>query len=604
MDRKSIIILVVCVALLFLWYPLVNRIFPPKPLPPGATNAAPSSMTATNTTGTSPGTPTAVEEPAPALRPLLNTNAPEQVIEVTNSNAHYTFTSLGGGLKLVELVQYPESVSSRRQRHAGTNRVATLDTFTPDPTLAVIGGAALEGDGVFQLTRTTNGVRAEKTLTNGLRIVKEFTISTNYLLLASVRLENTSTQSLNLPPQEWIAGTATPMNPQDKGTVVGVMWYDGTKPQDVIGGSYFSSRGFACTPRVPPSEYRGGSNNVVWVAPHNQFFALAVMPQERAGQVLIRPVVLPRPTEEEARSDTRIVREPMGYEAGLVYPALTLSGHQAILRQAAIFAGPKEYRTLATIAATFNNGVDAIMGFGTSGISAFFGFFSKALLLSMNWLHHTLDLPYGWAIVAITVIIKAVFWPLTQASTRSAKRMQALQPQLKALQEKYKDDPVKSQRKMMEFYKEHKVNPMSGCLPSLIQMPVFIGFYYMIRSAIELRGASWLWVGDLSEPDTLFLIPGLGFPFNLLPLIMGATMLIQAHLTPPSPGMDPTQAKIMRYMPLMFMVFLYNFSAGLTLYWTVQNLLSIVQTKLIRMQPEPPPSAKGPVLTPPPKKRK
>ncbi|MBZ5551040.1 MAG: membrane protein insertase YidC, partial [Acidobacteriia bacterium] len=222
----------------------------------------------------------------------------------------------------------------------------------------------------------------------------------------------------------------------------------------------------------------------------------------------------------------------------------------------------------------------------------------------MNLLHNALALPYGGAIVAITIIIKVVFWPLTQASIRSAKRMQALQPQLKALQEKYKDDPVKSQRKMMEFYKEHKVNPMSGCLPSLIQMPVFIGFYYMIRSAIELRGASWLWVRDLSEPDTLFLIPGLNFPFNLLPIIMGATMLWQAHLTPPSPGMDPTQAKIMRYMPLIFMVFLYNFSAGLTLYWTVQNLLSVVQTKLTRMQSETPPPAHGPALTPPPKKRK
>jgi YidC/Oxa1 family membrane protein insertase len=278
---------------------------------------------------------------------------------------------------------------------------------------------------------------------------------------------------------------------------------------------------------------------------------------------------------------------------------MTLAPRQSILRQAAIFAGPKEYRTLATIAAIFNNNVDSVMGFGS-----FFGFFSKALLLGMNWLHHSLSLPYGWAIVAITIIIKVVFWPLTQASTRSAKRMQALQPQLKALQEKYKDDPAKSQRKMMEFYKEHKVNPMSGCLPSLIQMPVFIGFYYMIRSAIELRGASWLWVADLSEPDTLFLIPGLGFPFNLLPLIMGATMLWQAHLTPPSPGMDPTQAKIMRYMPLMFMVFLYNFSAGLTLYWTVQNLLSVVQTKLTRMLPETPPPPRGPALTPPPKKRK
>ena len=123
-------------------------------------------------------------------------------------------------------------------------------------------------------------------------------------------------------------------------------------------------------------------------------------------------------------------------------------------------------------------------------------------------------------------------------------------------------------------------------------------------SAIELRGASFLWVADLSKPDTIFIIPGINFPFNLLPLIMGGTMLWQAHLTPPSPGMDPAQAKMMRYMPLIFMVFLYNFSAGLTLYWTVQNLLSILKTKLIKMMPEVPTPPSGPVLTGLPKRRK
>jgi YidC/Oxa1 family membrane protein insertase len=158
---------------------------------------------------------------------------------------------------------------------------------------------------------------------------------------------------------------------------------------------------------------------------------------------------------------------------------------------------------------------------------------------------------------------------------------------------------------MMEFMKENKVNPMGGCLPMLLQMPVFIGFFYMIRSAIELRGASFLWVTDLSRSDTLFYLGGL--PFNLLPVLMGATMLWQAHLTPPSPGMDPMQQKMLRYMPLIFVVFLYNFSAGLTLYWTVQNLLTILQTKLTRTREKPqlaPVPAKAPALTPAPKKKK
>jgi YidC/Oxa1 family membrane protein insertase len=175
-----------------------------------------------------------------------------------------------------------------------------------------------------------------------------------------------------------------------------------------------------------------------------------------------------------------------------------------------------------------------------------------------------------------------LFWPLTQASTRSMKRMQALQPQMKALQAKYKDDPAEMNKRLMKFMKENKVSPLGGCLPMMLQMPVFIGFFYMIRSAIELRGASFLWVRDLSKPDTLFYIPGTSFPFNLLPLLMGATMLWQSHLTPPM---------------------LYNYSSGLALYWTVQNLLSILQTKLTRSAAAaaaPPPS----VLTPVSKKKK
>ena len=123
---------------------------------------------------------------------------------------------------------------------------------------------------------------------------------------------------------------------------------------------------------------------------------------------------------------------------------------------------------------------------------------------------------------------------------------------------------------------------MGSCLPLLLQMPIFIGFYTMLQSAIELRGAGFLWIVDLSRPDTLFFIPGLNVPFNLMPLIMGATMLYQARLTPPSPGMDPAQQAMMRYMPLIFILMLYGMSSGLTLYWTVQNLLSILQTKLTK----------------------
>jgi YidC/Oxa1 family membrane protein insertase len=227
------------------------------------------------------------------------------------------------------------------------------------------------------------------------------------------------------------------------------------------------------------------------------------------------------------------------------------------------------------------------MGFG-----GFFGFFSKILLLSMNGLHG-FGIPYGWTIVVITIIIKMVFWPLTQSSTRSMKRMAKIQPEMQALRAKYQDDPQKLNVEMMRVMRENKVNPLGGCLPMLIQMPIFLGFFFMIKSAIELRGASFLWACDLSVSDTIFTVPGLGWipflgvpgeglPINPMPILMCVTMLYQMRLTPTSPTMDPMQQKIMKFMPMMFILFLYRYSSGLTLYWTVNNVLSIIQTKLIR----------------------
>jgi YidC/Oxa1 family membrane protein insertase len=607
MDRQSTVVIVICVLLIGLWYfVLVPKFYPPRPLPPGWTNAPSAAELPANPGPTSPAAPARIETPSPAPVLAVNTNEPEKLVRVANGNARYTFTSYGGGLKLVEL--YPEADSTGRAKDSSTNQAATLDTDTAAPTLALLDGVTLQGDGIFKLTTTTNGVRAEKTLTNGLRIVKDFELSSNYLVGVTVRLENHSDRSVELPPQQWFVGTATPLGPRDNGLAVGVLWYNGVKTIDT-GSSYFSSRGFACTPRIPPAEYVAGSSNVVWVALHNQYFTLAAMPQQPAEAVVVRKVELPGRTGEEAAMVATNAPPPVGFEAVMVYPGQSLAPNGHLERQVFLYAGPKEYQRLARIAVRFNNNLDLVMDFGWSG------FVSKALLIGMNWLHHVLRVSYGWAVVAITIIIKLVFWPLTQASTRSMKRMQLLQPQVKVIQEKFKDDPVKMQRKMMELWKEHKVSPMSGCFPMMIQIPVFFGFYRMISSAIELRGARFLWVRDLAQPDTLFVVPGLSFvpflgipgrglPFNLLPLIMGGTMLWQAHLTPPSPGMDPTQAKLMRYLPLIFILALYNLSSGLTLYWTVNNLLSIAQTKLTKTTQQPATPAKGPVLTQTPKKKK
>lgn len=601
MDRKSIIILVVCFGVLLFGSKLIDKLVPPIPLPPGATNQISTAASPTNATQAA-FTPVDTNRVVAAPRVVLPAGATEQTLVISNSDARYTFTSRGGGLSTVELLHYPETVS-RHNKKLGTNEVATLNTPHAAPVLAIFGSESVQDDAPFALTQTAGGVRAEKTLTNGLHLVKEFQIGTNYLIHTTVRFENTSGQPIKVSPQEWVIGTATPMDGNDKGEVQGAMWYNGSKTEEKV-RSWFDNAGFLFWGGVPRHEFRAGETNVVWAAVHNQFFVLAAMSTNPATQMISRAIELPRPVSGWSSFPNNPA--PKGLQTTLAYPEITIPAGQAAERQIHFFAGPKEYRTLARIAARFNNNVDLVMNFG------WVGFFSKALLLSMNWLVHTFHFGYGLAIIVITIIIKLLFWPITAAQTRMSRRMAALQPQMKVLQEKYKDDPMKMQKKMGEFWKEHKINPMSGCLPLLLQMPVFFGFFSMIRTAIELRGASFLWVADLSKPDTLFIIPGLNFipfigtpeglPFNLLPLFMGVTMLWQAHLTPPSPGMDPSQQKIMKYMPLIFILFLYNYSSGLALYWTVQNILSIVQTKLTKI--EDPNKAPASVLTPVSKKKK
>jgi YidC/Oxa1 family membrane protein insertase len=576
MDRKSILILVGCFVLLMLWGPLVNLIYPPPVRPAKASTNLVAGATApgpqrTNIAAAAPAAPTISAPGGPAPAPWVAPAGPETLLLMETPEALYTFTSHGGGLKHVELLGFTESVGNGRRGPARSNQWATLNRNARVPALALRGGGALADAGAFQLTRTGGVVRAERELTNGLRIVKEFRFATNHLIKAAIRIENRAAEPLVLPAHELVIGSATPINPRDSGQFLGVQWYDGARAE-FQNQAWFANRTLGCLPGTPRTEFQSaGVSNVVWAAVHNQFFSLIAAPAYNAPQLVAREFELPPPTREEREADSRLNAKPFGFEAALSYPPQVLPPGQGLEHTLDLFAGPKEYNTLAKL----GKNQDLAMNFTT-----FFGWFAKALLLSMNGLHHGLKLSYGLTIIAITVIIKLLFWPLTQASTRSMKRMQALQPQMKALQEKYKEDPKKMNLKLMEFMKENKVNPMGGCLPMLLQVPVFIGFYQMLQSAIELRGASFLWAHDLSQPDTV--VEVLGFPINPLPLIMGATQFWQARLTPPSPGVDPMQQKMMQYMPLIFLFILYNFPAGLALYWTVQNLLTILQMHLTK----------------------
>jgi YidC/Oxa1 family membrane protein insertase len=594
MDRKSLAILAVSFLLIMLWFELVKVWYPPaEPSSTnslaGATNTMPPGASGTNT----PPASTNAQQPAPApagpaspspaalahaAMPVVSTKEHTEVLDTPE--VRYTFSSHGGGVNLVEFKRYRESIACFGKGSGDTNKLASLNGKAPVPAFTLLGGDALQDAQPFTLTRTATGLRAEKQLASGLVVVKDFAPSSNYLMRVTVRLENRSPQPIALPAQEWVVGTSTPINAHDTGLLMGMMWFNGRK-SDSANEGWFANRSLGCIPGTPRSTYSGGASNISWVAAHNQFFAIIAMPASTnvvPAEVIARHVLLPPPSRGELEADRKLVAAPVGFQTALLFGAVSLPPSAEVQRELVVFSGPKEYHMLARLALQFGNQMDQVMGYG-----GFFGFFAKGLLLAMNGLNR-LGFPYWLCIISITIIIKLLFWPLTAASTRSMKRMQELQPQIKALQEKYKDDQQEQQRRMMALWKEHKVTPMSGCLPMLVQIPVFIGFYQMLQSAIELRGERFLWACDLSQADTIASVAG--FPINPLPILMAATMLWQARLTPISPAMDPTQQKIMKYMPLIFVVMLYTFSAALTLYWTVQNLLTIAQTKYTYAQQE------------------
>jgi len=583
MDRKAIIVLVVSFILLVLWFPLVNKLYPPAPYT--GTNLV-DTASATNSQGVVPAVPvpgaTNLNDRTPG-QPVLPATVeepagPEQTLVLENEQARYTFTSHGGGLKLVELKKYPAAIVCGDG--AATNTaLATLNARARQPVLALSASWAGRDHGYALAQTSPASVRATKSLPGGLVVVKEFTLGADYQVAVRVTFSNTTAQPLAVLNYDLIAGTASPAGPKDDPTLMGVFVYDGVKKLNQP-ATWFDNRTMGCGPANPREKFETGERKVIWAAAHNQFFALAVAPREPAGGLVSwRRELLPHSTDDAAHSPAAAVTH--GFENHLTYRGAVLDAGGTLTREFDLYAGPKELQTLTKLGAQQKNNLDYIMD-----LEGFFGFFSKLLLLAMNALHDW-GFSYGWAIVAITVIIKLAFWPLTNASTKSMKRMAAVQPQMKELQEKYKDNPQKLNQKMMELWKEHKINPLGGCLPMLIQMPVFFGFFFMIRTAIELRGAEFLWICDLSTADSVFFIPGVNFPVNPMAILMAVTMVVQMRLTPMSPTMDPVQQKMMKWMPLIFVVFLYNFSSGLTLYWTVQNILSIVQTKLTKTDPPP-----------------
>ncbi len=243
------------------------------------------------------------------------------------------------------------------------------------------------------------------------------------------------------------------------------------------------------------------------------------------------------------------------YSAGARVPLPEIAAGATLDFPIELYAGPQTTSVISQVADNLQLAKD----YGKVHI------FASPLFWLLNKLHDYVN-NWGWAIVLLTIIVKAVLYPLTNASYRSMAKMRAVAPRLQSLKEKYGDDRMALQQAMMKMYKDEKINPLGGCLPMLLQIPVFIGLYWAIFTSVELRQAPWIgWITDLSRPD----------PWFILPIIMAITMFIQTSLNPPPT--DPLQAKMMKLMPVIFSVMFFFFPAGLVLYWVVNNILTIAQ---------------------------
>ena len=490
----------------------------------------------------------------------------EEIYALENDFIRVQFTSRGGAIKEVALKQYP-AVRGRSEPYI-------FNEGAPYPALSVsrtsAEGYTEEYAPDYRMVKLEpNHIEFAREPLSGIELVRSYTISTvseeaaPYVIEHVTTFNNRTSNIFNINRLFINVGTA-PATDSDRGNFhLNFAFFDG-EDFDYIGLSKFKGGGFlGFFEREPVSEIKERLP-VVWAAAKNQFFTSILTPEVPGNGLLALPVRL------ESESVSVAGRE--GITGGIEFDLEFVKPYSERSLRLHYYVGPKEYSRLSRL----EERQDLVMQFGL------FGFIVKGMLYMLLGLHSVMG-NYGVAIIFLTIIIRLLLWPLTAKAANSSKKMQKLQGPLQELRERYKDNKEKLQRETMKLWKEHGVNPLASCLPMLVQLPIFISFFYMLRSASELRFAGFIWIDDLSLPDTIATIGG--FPFNPLPLVMAVSMFYQMRMTPMN--VDPVQQKIFRMMPFIFLIFCYQFSSGLVLYWTMSNFFSIFQQYLTNRRKDP-----------------
>jgi YidC/Oxa1 family membrane protein insertase len=537
MDTQRLIALIVFSFTSLLLWDAWQKHNAPKIPAPTATTASPSSVPTPSTPLAAPGTP-----PPPTVPSAAPTTATGEPVTVKTDLFDVELNTLGGDIRRVTM----------RQVYSAKDRKQPLTLMEADPKHYFVTQSGLLGEGlpthktayeaeqrsyVLRDGQDTLEVRLKARDASGAEVVKRYRFKRgSYLIDVAYDVANKSDKPLAPHAYFQFLRDANPPSEEAAQTnaFAGVTTFTG--PAVYTEESKFSKVDFKDIEKGKQSHVKKASDG--WIAMIQHYFVSAWLP--KAGV--------------EREYFTSKVGDNL-YTAGVVVPVGTIPPGASATVDVPLYIGPQETDKLQKVAP----GLDLVVDYGWLTILA------APLFWLLKWIHGIVG-NWGWAIVILTVLIKLVFYPLNAKAGRSMAQMKVLAPKMEKLKELYGDDRQKLNQAMMELYRTEKINPLGGCLPIVVQIPVFIALYWVLLASIELRHAPWWgWIQDLSAPD----------PYFILPVIYAVSMFVQTKLNP-QPA-DPVQARIMLAMPIVFSIFFLFFPAGLVLYWVVQNLLSIVQ---------------------------
>jgi len=514
------------------------------PVAPAAPAATTADVPAASSSGAVAAPPTGVPGDAPMAAPAT----PRERVTVSTDVLRLAFDSEGGSLVHGEMLQYADMQDKSRPfvlLDQSSQRVYVAQT-------GLIGGAwpthkttmtVVPGPRELQPGQDTLAVRFESPDLGGVKLVKTWTLQRGSYDIA-VQHEVVNTGSTPVSPQLYLQLVRDGNKPEGESSFYSTF----TGPAVYTEAKKYHKVDFKDIENGKAEIDRNADNGYVAMVQH--YFATAwLLAQGQQRELFVRKV------------DSNL------YAVGMITPLGEIAPGQAKTLQAQLYAGPQIETQLEKLAP----GLELVKDYGWLTILA------KPLYWLLDQLHKVLG-NWGWSIVALVVLLKIAFYWLNAKAYSSMAKMKAINPRIQEMRERLKDKPQQMQMEMMRIYREEKVNPMGGCLPIMIQIPVFIALYWVLLSSVEMRNAPWIgWIHDLSSPD----------PFFILPILMAMSSLLQTALNPAPP--DPMQAKMMWFMPLIFSVMFFFFPAGLVLYWLTNNLLSIAQQWIINRRMGVPP---------------